>query len=144
MTTLRLERFGRNLDATWGRLYCSTLEDYYFTVEPPWNFNMRFESCILDGTYDLVRHNSQQHPGSWAMIGEGISHREQAGVARYACLIHAANWAWELDGCIAPGTSLEHFERGPAVANSRRALNRIDAILRAAEEPRIEIVSPWG
>lgn len=61
--------------ATWGRLSCSTTEDHWFTAEPPWDFNRRFKSCIPDGIYDLVRHDTPSRPGSWAMVGEGVSRR---------------------------------------------------------------------
>lgn len=78
------------------------------------------------------------------MVGEGVSRKEEPGVARYACLIHTANWARDLDGCIAPGTSIRYFGGGQAVADSRHALDRIDEILKTAKDPRIEIVSLWG
>ena len=145
MTTLYIERFGHDIDSTWGRLSFSSVDDHFFTVEPPWNFNRRFQSCLPCGTYDLVRHNSAQRPNSWALIGDGVSHMEQPGVARYACLIHVANWARELKGCIAPGESIQHFDEvGPGVTDSRRALERIDEILSAATRPTIEIRSGWG
>jgi len=141
---LRLERFGRDNDATWGRLYLAGTSEVFFTVEPPWSYNRAFESCIPHGTYDLVRHDSAERPGSWAMVGYGVSHIETPNVPRFACLIHSANWAYQLKGCAAPGDSIRWTSGRQGVTNSRVTLQRIDEHLSALVSPRIEIVSSWG
>lgn len=141
MSALRLERFGPDVDATWGRLFLLGTPDVFFTVEPPWHFNRPFKSCIPAGVYDLMRHNSTKYPGSWAMVGDGVSHFKLAGVPRYACLIHVANWAPQLDGCVAPGTSIKWMNGDQAVANSKFSLDHIDKFLSNSTDPQIEIVS---
>ncbi len=141
MIALRLERFGREPDATWGRLSCVGTETTLFTVERPWVFNRRFNSCIPDGLYGLERHDSTKFPQSWAMVGPGVSHQEEPGTPRYACLIHAANWRFQLEGCIAPGESIAWLDRAQAVTNSRKTLSMLDEILLELDEPQIEIVS---
>lgn len=145
--SLRLERFGRDLDATWGRLTCGL--EMFFTAERAWRYNRRFQSCIPDGSYNLVSHDSDKYPRSWALVGPGVSHVEMPGIARYTCLLHVANWPWELEGCIAPGSSIRWMEdaqgrAGQAVADSGTTLRKIDEFLSGQNRPRIEIVSNWG
>lgn len=146
MTALRLERFGRDTDATWGRLYVGP--EMFFTAEPPWRYNRPFHSCIPDGIYELMLHDSEKHPGSWAMVGEGLSYSKEPETPRYSCLIHAANWPSQLSGCIAPGLSIKSLrsESGASVhgvSDSRKALVAIGEFLAEFEAPQIEIVSLW-
>jgi hypothetical protein len=47
------------------------------------------------------------------------------GVGRFLCLIHAANRASEVQGCVAPGMNRVIHEGEPMVTNSREAMWRI-------------------
>lgn len=64
-------------------------------------------SCVPVGTYRLVKHDTEAHPRSFALVNEtlGVYHLEvPAGrQGRTACLIHVANFVTELRGCIALG-----------------------------------------
>jgi hypothetical protein len=77
------------------------------TIERPWLANQKGVSCVPEGTYKLVLHNSENHPKSFALVNPllGVIHWPDAAYpeARTAVLIHVANYASELRGCIAPG-----------------------------------------
>lgn len=68
-------------------------------------------SCVPGGSYRLERHNSEDHPGTLALVNHDlwVYHHEsdvppsQLGFARTDVLIHPANFPSQLRGCIAPG-----------------------------------------
>lgn len=68
-------------------------------------------SCVPIGTYRLERHDTEAHPNTWALVNHDlfVYHwpwevpASLLATARTTCLIHSANWASELRGCIAPG-----------------------------------------
>ena len=108
------------------------------TLERPWIKDdasvcgRKGVSCVPTGTYRLVPHNSESHPKVWALVNPVLQvyHFDQdvpvsqCGVARTTVLIHPANYASELRGCIAPGK--ERRKNGSwGVYRSRDALNEI-------------------
>jgi hypothetical protein len=106
------------------------------TIERPWvagpgKGGTKGVSCVPPGTYRLVRHDTEAHPETWALVNEALDVVHLPGDspsphARTAVLIHAANWAHELRGCIAPGTRAGNDEQGrPMVMSSRQAMNLI-------------------
>lgn len=78
------------------------------TVEQSWAGNRPFESCVPEGVYRLLPVTSPRWGRTYALVNEqnrvfaAHSDIERDG-DRYACLLHAANRASELQGCIAPG-----------------------------------------
>jgi hypothetical protein len=101
-------------------------------------------SCIPLGTYRLVRHNTEAHPMTWALVNEDLDviHQPRADRphARTAVLIHSANWAHELRGCIAPGTRAACDDEGRyMVQESRRAMALLKQRLPWTDEHTIEI-----
>lgn len=110
------------------------------TMERPWIASpdsvagMKGRSCIAPGRYRLERHSSDAHPNVWALVNHALDvfHWEEEvppirrGKARTVVLIHPANRAEELKGCIAPGTERARWSRSVwAVLNSRDAVNQI-------------------
>lgn len=85
-------------------------------------------SCVPPGIYTLVRHESEMHPGSLALVNRElwVYHQDhdvpdsRRGYARTYVLIHPANRVGELRGCIAPG--LARDARDGTVWSSRMAL----------------------
>ena len=144
MIAIRLERFGFEHDATWGRMILTGKQGGYVTVEPPWIYNRPGVSCIPPGVYDLMPHHSERFPTSWALVGRGVSHSSSQVATRSAILIHPANWPHELQGCIAPGEAITHLEGSLAVTNSKVCVAEIDAHLRDFSGPMIEIVEARG
>jgi len=108
-------------------------------------------SCVPLGTYKLERHNSDAHPRVWALVNPmlDVYHFEhevpaaKRGIARTTCLIHAANWASELRGCIAPGKERVRDRSGLwRVERSRDAVNEIRSLVGASFDLSIEITQP--
>lgn len=106
------------------------------TIERPWLPDPAHPggqnglSCVPPGAYDLVLHDSELHPQTWALVNPalGVWHwptEVPASGGRAVVLIHPANYAHELLGCIAPGMG-RGFANGVAmVTNSRVAFAQI-------------------
>lgn len=105
------------------------------TCEQPWRHNQPFISCIPAGDYDLIPWDSAKYGQVVAFVNpelrvfandadaprDGKSHR-------YSCLIHAANYPDQLQGCVAVGSHVMRFDHhGWGIANSRRTLERLRA-----------------
>lgn len=77
----------------------------FHTVEKPWNNNEPFESCIPAGNYKLVPHDSAKYGVVLCMINPelNITRYQEVESKRYACLIHPANYAKDVEGCIGLG-----------------------------------------
>lgn len=107
------------------------------TMEPPWipsatcKGGLKGKSCVPLGTYELVRHDSKKHPRTWALVNhdldvvhfEGEDHDPDED--RATCLIHVANFARQLEGCIAPGLMHTLFNGEHMVSSSTRAMDRL-------------------
>lgn len=98
-------------------------EGEFYGLELPWRDNKPFVSCIPSGEYVLIPWESEKYGSCYAFVGGEVSLYEGNG-NRFACLIHAANYARQLQGCLALGRSDGVDEDGnPAVWNSRDALS---------------------
>jgi hypothetical protein len=126
-----------------------------FTIERAWVPDPRSKggtkgiSCVPLGDYRLDRHNSDAHPKVWALVNPllDVYHwpddvpPSKELVSRTACLIHAANWAHELRGCIAPGKTRIKDARGRwMVTNSREAINDLRTVIGTRYEVSLTIV----
>lgn len=112
---LQLRRDYRHDTCTMGVLSFSTPADDFLcqTIERPWiampgsRGGLSGKSCVPEGTYKLERHNSEAHPNTWALVNPELDvvHWEDRERPHRRCLvlIHVANYARELRGCIAPG-----------------------------------------
>ncbi len=134
-------------DCTLGLLFIEGLS--LVTIERPWipsavgKGGTKGVSCVPLGSYRLVPHDSEAHPRTWALVNEELdvihypdSRRPNA---RTAVLIHPANWAHELRGCIAPGTrTVLDSEGRHMVAESRKAFGLIQQCA-SWEEHELEI-----
>lgn len=87
-------------------------------------------SCVPQGVYELVKHDTPKHPRCFALVNPKLDvYHEDADVppdralyARTVVLLHPANWAWQLEGCIALG-----MNRGVGcVQQSVTALERLN------------------
>lgn len=121
------------------------------TIERPWipsglsNGGQKGVSCVPPGVYQLVRHDSEAHPKTWALVNEGLDVVHYPGdspnpAARTAVLIHPANRSWEVRGCIAPGTRTFKDPQGYGVANSRKAMKLIQDLLSWDDSHSLEII----
>lgn len=143
---LVLRREPPHSDCTLGLLHAGDLT--LCTIERPWipspdsRGGKKGVSCVPAGTYRLERHNSDAHPMTWALVNPDldVSHYPN-GNDRSAVLIHPANWAFELRGCIAPGTRAEKSDRGFMVVESRKAFRLLQELLPWTDEHTLEITA---
>lgn len=132
---------------TLGLLFVGSLS--LVTIERPWlaaldsKGGIQGRSCVPTGLYKLVRHNSDAHPMTWAMVNHDLDvvHYPQDGppMVRSACLIHPANWAFELRGCIAPGTRTGVDAQGYRTYDSIKAMRMIQAAVLWDDSHTLEI-----
>jgi hypothetical protein len=111
------------------------------TCERAWLDNQPKISCIPSGDYSLVPHLHGEKAPTWALVGETVSHMPEAGKARSAILLHAANWPHELQGCIAPGRFLGAINVELGVSSSQAAMSEILGVLE--KEPRHTMEIRW-
>jgi len=137
-----------NTDCTLGLLFIEGLS--LVTIERPWIPDVlgpggtKGISCVPVGTYKLLRHDSEAHPRTWALFNEELNviHYPNANrpTARTAVLIHPGNWAFELRGCIAPGTRTALDAQGRyMVCDSRKAMGLIQDRLPWTDEHELVI-----
>lgn len=150
---LTLHRDYKGDDCSQGKL---TLPGFsYDTIERPWKphptapCGQKGVSCVPVGTYKLVKHNSENHPRTWALVNPSlwVYHWDedvpvgQFGIARTLVLIHPANWATELRGCIAPGRSRAVDPAGrKMVTMSRIAMAELQSVLPWEDGHELEIL----
>lgn len=149
---LLLRRDWRADNCTMGVLSFSTpTEDYVAqTMERPWipmpgsRGGLSGKSCVPPGDYQLERHNSEAHPNTWALVNSDLDviHYEDANrpTARCLVLIHVANYARELRGCIAPGrTRAVDSEGVNMVTGSKLAMLELKRLLPYDQNHTLEI-----
>lgn len=137
-----LRRDFRADNCTMGVLSFQTpVEDFVRqTIERPWiplpgaRGGACGRSCVPPGEYQLVRHNSEAHPNTWALVNPELDviHWEDPNkpLARCLVLIHAANYARELRGCIAVGSSRAVDSEGlHMVTSSKLAILELKRLL---------------
>lgn len=138
--TLDVLHIGDN--GVFGKLVLGNRE--FYTVEKQWRDNKSRISCIPEGTYTLERHNSRKFGRTFALVNHelGVYHYPDPNATRAAILIHAANKASELQGCIAPGMGLVRDDDGDPIyiTESRKALEEVLAILREGDKITIQVV----
>lgn len=110
------------------------------TIERPWLNNTKGVSCVPKGVYRLERHSSEAYPKTWALVNRelGVIHYPDAKLpnARTVVLIHAANKASELRGCIAPGI----LRAGDSVVRSRDAMTLLSMLVSWDDTHTLEIL----
>jgi len=149
---LILARDYRGTDCSLGHLPLAELN--LCTIERPWipragaPCGLKGQSCVPAGVYQLMRHDSEAHPRTWALVNPNlwVYHWDtdvpahQAGIARTLVLIHVANWASELRGCIAPGMARQIDDSGRRmVLQSAAAMRNLQSILPWTDGHTLEI-----
>lgn len=152
---LTLTRDSRDDACTLGTLMASnSVVRTWQTIERPWvtmpgtPAGKKGFSCIPAGSYRLLPHTSEAHPNVWALVNPmlDVYHYDEdvpinkRGLARTVVLIHPANFASELEGCIAPGKSRMKTSGVWAVYQSRDAINEIRNVLGAYVDNSVNII----
>jgi len=113
-----------------------------YTVERPWiqddteehRAGKPFESCIPEGIYELLRFDRSNGDRVWSIsnpdLGVFVAKDQMLyDTDRYACLVHAANRADQVVGCVAPGLGALHRSGGYSVMHSREAMEALESCL---------------
>jgi len=120
------------------------------TIERPWvptplsRGGMSGKSCVPRGLYLLEPHSSEAHPNTWALVNPemDVVHYEDRLHPNLRCLvlIHIANYARELRGCIGVGTGRTVDGDGVnMVTGSRVAMINLQRLLPYGDQHLIEI-----
>lgn len=105
-------------------------------------------SCVPLGEYRLIPHSSEGHPRVWALVNGALEiyhwdwdvPKDRVGIARTVCLIHVANWASELEGCVAIGKQRIRDSSGHwMVTDSRNAINELRSCIGSLIDLRLTI-----
>lgn len=117
---IELIRYAYNARSVMGTMICPGLK--LFTIERPWANNEPFVSCIPQGEYKVVRRHSEKYGAHWHVLD--VPNRS-------LILIHVANYASELQGCIGIGTgqSIDPRKLRHMVTNSRKAMQQFNDLL---------------
>ncbi len=91
------------------------------TVERAWKNNQSGISCVPEGEYDLVPHNSPKFGKCYALEAPTLGVTIYGPSQRSHILVHAANKPSQLEGCIAPGVDFGVVGDEWAVINSKTA-----------------------
>lgn len=121
------------------------------TVELPWYPSMTApcgligHSCVGKGVYTLEPRYTEAKGHHWILSNPGLGvYRQPADIpdevyGRSLVLIHAANWAHELLGCIAPGVGRAEMDGELGVSDSRAAMAHLFALLASETGLQLEI-----
>lgn len=99
------------------------------TVERPWKNNQAGISCVPEGEYDLIPHNSPKFGDCYVLEAPSLGVTIYGPSQRTHILFHAANKPSQLEGCIAPGMNFGVVGDEWAVLDSRIALDCLMAHL---------------
>jgi hypothetical protein len=161
MIALRLTREVMNASCCRGKLEVLDADgetiQTLFTIEKPWIPNSNggkagepFRSCVSEGTYSLspfVRPNGDK---VWVLGNPDLDvfkldtdiPKDRKGAGRFLILIHAANRARDVVGCIGPGRTARTEDDGTLmVTSSRDAMKDLHKRLDGRRNLEIEIVN---
>lgn len=124
---MKLVRFYKGKDLTLGRLTHAGRD--FYTVERPWADNKPNISCIPDGNYKLKRVDSPKFGADFWEIADVPN--------RTHILIHVANTANNVQGCIGLGTTVYNDLGG--VGSSRVAIGEFYKLTSGLDEEDITI-----
>lgn len=96
-------------------------------VERPMLNNKPSESCIVEGTYIALPHQSPKFGACYALEAPALGVTRNGPSLRTHILIHKANSPQDLEGCIAPGVAFGFVHGEWAVLNSTAAFNALMA-----------------
>lgn len=136
---LILKRWPSQEHGTFGA-WCDD-EGYPFmpSLERPWADNEPFVSCIPAGTYLYKRVPTNMQ--SVHKAGYSETFEVQGVPGRTLIRVHPANWAHELQGCMATGSAYGYINDTPAIESSRDAFQEWMERLDGIDEFELEIIN---
>jgi hypothetical protein len=100
--------------------------------------------CIPPGEYTLKPHTSPHQGEVYSFIGDGVYEWEVPAGKKGRCLVllHSANKASQLLGCVAPGIGTGYIDNEHAVLSSQTAMAAISTLLGRTESHQITVTEP--
>lgn len=137
-------------NATRGELEAGDLK--LATIERPWVENpdgpggVLRVSCIPEGVYRVLPHNSLRFPGTYVLENPALcvycdARPAGQGWGRTAILIHSGNVVRDVIGCIAVGRKPGILYGQPAVLRSLDAMSLLREKLGRTDEHELTIIS---
>jgi hypothetical protein len=123
-----------------------------YTLEPPWVpidgalCGHPGQSCVPAGDYMLVRHNTTEHPKTFALVAPSLGvYNAQADIppgciGRFEVLLHNGNYPRNSLGCILLGLG-RSVMNGPMVTNSDDALRAFQALVPWMDGHTLSIIA---
>lgn len=107
------------------------------SVELPWRNNRRNVSCIPADSYEAIAINRGSN-GDYAIWLQNVPGRSEI-------LIHTANFVYQLQGCIAPGTDFKHLDRDGVIdiANSRKVMEELERNIPVGARCIVQIIDNY-
>ena len=121
MNDIHLQRFCYHPEGTLGVVKLEGTR--FYSIECPWMNNEKNISCIPVGSYEMQWRKSPRFGWTWEL---------QDVPDRSYILIHVANFASDIEGCI--GLGMELMGDRVAVSRSRDALREFEELTKE---------SPW-
>jgi len=92
------------------------------TLELPWRDNLKGQSCIPEGIYQVCSRQTTKF---------GMHYHVQDVPGREWILFHPGTYVYQLLGCILPGERFADIDKNgvPDILNTRATLNRLLAAL---------------
>ena len=137
MQKLELIRFANFSDRTLGLLRYEYGKDAFYTIERPWLYNAPNISCIPAGTYVMRRFYDVHGYRSSKAITEDYVWEICNVPDRTVILLHVANYARNVEGCV--GLGLGALAGLQGVGNSRTAVTDFQELTEAESEMEITI-----
>lgn len=129
--------YGKQDEGTFGTLTFGEL--FCYTVEKPWNNNLRYMSCIPAGHYSLEYYDSPKFGPSAIIYGGTVSKFLDVNYERFGILIHPANWSSNVTGCIGLGDMLTVMDNRAAVSNSGKTVSEFLELINIGEVYNLRI-----
>ena len=126
---LQLFRIAQSPVATYGVLLYEGIP-FALTLERPWLFNRKSESCIPVGTYKVIRVQSPKH---------GNTFQVQNVTGRDGINFHKGNLEGDTEGCILVGEQFEPINGKPGIAASTAGFAQFLDLLKDLNEFVLEI-----
>lgn len=111
----QLDRVKTNYHGTFGVFSIDGLP-VCVTLEETWLQNLRNESCIPEGVYDVVKYSGTKYKDVWLI--KGVPNRS-------AILIHWGNTERNTAGCILVGKYFARFGDRHGIADSKRTVEML-------------------
>jgi len=107
------------------------------SVEREWLNNEKNISCVPGGDYDLIWHNSSKFGNVIALSNPNVGVVVQGKGLRTHCYVHAANFASQLQGCIALGSKFSTQHIG--VIDSRNTIKKFNKLVLMNPKAKLKV-----